>query len=840
MVKSMAKDKKLYTHISAGGIGSSEYGVSLIKNMIPKDGANVKRHGHKNILEITDKDLNPLRINGIFDYSFVDGDSLVKKKIVHAGNMLFSLDEDFKNPQKIEIPKNLTLNDERTRAILRGSELWIAGGGDVLIYNGSEIKSPYLHKSAYVPETTEENGEKKESPNLFTNKRINTFEGTTYFRDSHEPNVFLLDQSVKYGTEFLLEIKIRTRTSEESESATTSKYIGVDSLGREVGKIVTLRYQKSAISENSHYFLAEPIKDELGNIINLKIENEVLTYDKLPFGFTLKNGREVRLSFDLPAPIKGENNVFIKYIAEESGEEALIKNAKILSSASGEKGGEIMLLNFGDNKIYFTDEKRGFFYLPRKNVISIGSDGEKISAVVKLSDNIVGVFKKDSFFRIKFSSANIDGYEIVSSTDLIGAYSTFSTSVVDYDCLVFNALGVCGVSEYKSVSNVFSCLRQRSSKISEFLSKYTNSERENAQSIAYKSRYYLFIGGDVYIADSSKKYKEKGKESDAFEYEWWIWQGCPARILYSDGRELYFGTENGEIRKFYDGYLDVCEKEFSNQNLSLILNNEGDYTEFIIPKTEEFKKENCHAHISSHKRLLSKNAIYEDGVFYLEKSDMFFSDNSVKIYQGDALMLYDQSKELTLKTEADEIDLVFKSVTVKDTGTLVSGQAYDIYLDIENGCDYEIMQGENGLILLWNGEKIKVANENIVLTVIENTPIECVYKTEPLDFETVNPKTLYNLFLRLTPSTEGEVEIALETEKTTLKKKIFISKPISFDSFSLENVTLNAPFKSTTLVQSYLRNFESLSVEIKSKGRTDFGLEGISLLYLKSPKAKRI
>ena len=39
----------------------------------------------------------------------------------------------------------------------------------------------------------------------------------------------------------------------------------------------------------------------------------------------VKNGREVRLSLDLPAPIKGEDNVFVQYIAEENGEEASLE-----------------------------------------------------------------------------------------------------------------------------------------------------------------------------------------------------------------------------------------------------------------------------------------------------------------------------------------------------------------------------------------------------------------------------------------------------------------------------------------------------------------------------------
>ena len=838
----MARDKKIHNILTTRGIGTqNENGIALIKNMINKDGASVKRNGHQNVCYVTDKDLNGLRINGIFDFSYTENQTPVSKKIIHAGRKLFKADTDFKNLAEITLPSEISLKDERTQALSVKDTLWLVGGNGVLIYDGSTIKSVYEHENVYIPNTKiiDDEGKRQESDNILTRKRINTFLGTTHFRDSGSTNVFLLDEKIDPTKEFIVEIKIRTRTSEEAEDSTTSMYIGVDSLGTEVGRIVTLRFKREKITEGLHYFLAEPIRDEGGNVINIKKNDEILTFDKMAFGMKVKNGREISLALDLPAPIRGEDNITVKYIAEPNGEKELIESAQIATLANGEKGKEIMLLNFGDNKIYFTDEKRGFFYLPRKNAISLGSEGEKITAIVKLSDNLVGVFKKNSFYRIRFLSSNTDGYEIISSTDSVGAYSGFSTALVDYSCLAFNREGVFGVSD-KSTSNIFNCLRLRSSKINKWLEGHTQSEKENAQAISYKSRYYLFIGDNVYIADTRRKYREDGLESDAYEYEWWIWDNCTARVLHSDGKDLYFGTENGQIRKFTEGFCDIEKRELSNEASSLLLNNEKPYTEFIIPKIEEINFDISAAHLKKHKRLVSKGAIFENGLLYITPSEMLFSDGSIRLYEGDSLAMYDKGGNLALETTADEIDLVLKSILPSSTNGLADGDTYDIYQSIEDGCDYEIIRGEAGAILLWNKEKIKIASEPVSLDIYEKSPIECVYKTVPNSFDTVNLKTLYNLFLKLTDNTRGEVEIALETEKQTLKKTIFIGEPFSFDGFDFYDSSFKAPFKSTQLVGSFLRNFENLTIEIRSKGTQSFGLEGISLLYLKSQKPKRI
>ena len=747
------------------------------------------------------------------------------------------MDSDFKNPTEIEIPEEITLKDERTEAFSRENMLFITGSFGILIYDGEGIKAAYEHENVYVPTTYSENG-KGESPNLLTRKRINTFIGTANFRETSSTNVFLLDEKIKPGSHFLMEIRIRTRTSEEEPDGVTSQYIGVDSLGKEVGKTVIIRYERDGRSEGDHYFLAEPIRDEAGGIINIKKEDKVLTFDKMPFGMTIKNGREVSVALDLPSPVKGECNVVIKYEAQAGDNEPLWGTATS-AVANGEKGGEIMLLNFGDNKIYFTDEKNGFLFLPTKNKISLGSDGEKITAIVKLSDNLVGAFKKNSFYRIKFKSSESDGYEIISSTDLVGTYSGFSTAYVDYDCLVFNSGGVYGVSENKSSSNVFSCLRLRSGRINEHLSKYTAEQRENAQAISYKSKYYLFIGGDVYIAETLRKNRESGIESDAYEYEWWIWDNCQARILYSDGQSLYFGTENGQIRRFYDGFCDAEIRELSSENMSLLLNTAEGYTDFIIPKKEEIKFDLARAYLSSHKRLVSRDAIYENGILYLDNEGLYFSGGGVKLYTGDTVSICKKDGEEILASKISELDLILKSIELNSTEGLTSGELYDIYLCLDSA-EYKICDAENGVALAVNGEKITAMDEPLFLTIVEEKPIECIYKTAPCNLDTINLKTLYSLFLKLSTETRGTVEIELETEKASMKREIFVASPISFDELYFETASFQAPFESTRLVRSFLRNFENLTVKIKSKGKENFGLENVTLLYLKSPKPKRI
>lgn len=844
----MATKKSIYEDNLSGGINrgtsaSDKDGAYLIKNMINSSGKSKKRNGHQNVACFTDDNLNGLRINGIYNYSYVDeNDGYVSARIVHAGTRLFKATSEFEIIEEIPLAFGVGLKNERSQGFTMGKNLWIIGAGNVLIYDGKELRRASEGENAYIPDTTTflRDGKiyKNESPNLLTGKRVNRFLSTSLYRESGATNVFILDEKIKYGTNFVLEIKIRTRTSEEEASSSTTSYIGVDSNGVEVNKIVTIRYAKKSI-EGGTYFLSEPIRDEAGNVINIKIGDQIYTYDKLPFGIRISSGRELRIAYDITPPNKSEENIRIEYEAEKTGE-GIFENAKIGALANGDKGGQILLLGFDDNTIRFTDADKGFFYFPEKNKISLGSDGEKINAIIRLSDNLVGVFKEKSFYRIRFTSSNDDGYEIYSSSDSIGAYSIFSSSMVDYDCLVFNERGVYGVSEYKTVSNAFNCLRQRSGRINPLLEKYTENERKNAQSIAFGARYYLFIGEDVYIADTRRKIKEAGAQGDAFQYEWWLWDNCKARVLYSDGISLYFGTDNGQIRKFTNDFCDIEKYEYKTQELSLLVKSHDTYSDFLIPERDSLDYEKSSAYLSPHRRLISKDAIYENGELYFSTDDFFYRNGAIKIYEGECVEIYKKSGEYVASFYIEEVDPVFKSVRVKDGIAFIEGEGYFVYYYYPNGKEYGVSKCLEGVSLTLGTEPIKIKEtEDLCLTLFEKSPITCVYKTKEYYLDApLGKKSVRRLFLRPTNETEGEIEIVLETEKSRIKKVLTIAKTLDFEKASFDSLAFGKENGIAYPISAFLRGFESITVEIKSQTERDFGIEGISILYEVSKKGE--
>ncbi len=844
MAKKSIYENNLSGGINRGTLSSERDGAYLIKNMINSGGKSKKRNGHQNIACFTDDELNRLRINGIYNYSYVDENGeYIASRIVHAGTRLFKATSDFEIIGEIPLAQGVSLKNERSRGFTMGKNLWIIGAGNVLIYDGGEVRYAYAGENAYVPDTTAylKDGKicKNESPNLLTSKRVNRFLSSSIYRDSGTTNIFILDEKIKYGTKFVLEIKIRTRTSEEEENSTTSSYIGVDSRGVEVNRIVTIKYARKSI-DGGAYFLSEPIRDEAGNVINIKIGDEIYTYDKLPWSMSITNGRELRIAYDITPPSKSEENIKIEYEAEGNGEEAIFERAKIGALANGDKGGQILLLGFDNNTIRFTDENKGFFYFPRKNEISLGSDGEKINAIIRLSDNLVGVFKEKSFYRIRFTSANDSGYEIYSSSDSLGAYSIFSSAMVDYDCLVFNEMGVCGVSEYKTVSNAFNCLRQRSDRINPLLEKYTENERREAQSISFGARYYLFIGEDVYIADTRRKIKESGAQADDFQYEWWLWDNCCARVLYSDGINLYFGTEDGEIRKFTKDFCDIQRYEYKKEDLSLLQKNQDTYSELLIPERDSLDYEKLSAYLSSHRRLISKDAIYERGELYFSQDDFFYKNGALKIYEGEYAEIYKRSGEYITGFYIEKIDPVFKSVAVETSALFTEGEGYYVYFYYPNGKEYGALKALEGVSLTLGGEPIKIREEeNLTLVLFEKTPITCVYKTNSCSLDRPRKKkSIYKLFLKPTKETEGKIEITLKTEKSKIKKALTISEPLDFEKTSFESLSFGAEKGITYPISAFLRGFENITFEIKSQTDKDFGIEGLSALYEQNEKGE--
>lgn len=826
----MAKKYK-YTYKEIGGTSQNEKnGISYVKNMINEGSINVKRRGHINVAKITDIDLKPLKINGIYSYSQIENGEGQEYKIVHAKNKLFKCKNDFSSYEEIE--SSSLINDSKSQALPVGNSLFIVGCGELLLYDGVELKSAYGDKKAYIPTTafgiTDITQPDKrvvgEEQNLLTPRRINRLRGT-----QKAPSVFLLDSNVRYGTKLILEVKIRTVTSsQEEEYQNATSYIGIDKDGNEVSTIATIRYEVSSVSDGSSFFVTEPIKDIDGNEISIKRGDKTYLYNQLPFGVSIKNHKEVHLSFETTPPFEDEDNITVEYEStnEDTGDK--LSNATHLALSNSDNGKAIFVACFGDNKLYFSDKDKGIYHMPQGNEISLGSESEPITAVIRLSDNMIGVFKKNSFYRVRFTSSNENGYEVFFSTDQVGAINQGSACVVNNECLVFNERGIYSASDYRSGENAFSLLKECSPDIRAYLSHHTKEEIKNALAISVDKKHYLFIGENVYITDTDSRVRKSTASN--YSYELWVWDFMTVTSVYADGDDIYFGLENGEIRKFSDKYYDTDLVYYKTDENSLLLKQEENATGFVLGGLYEGRGKMIKITLSDHEVLITREAEYKNGELCLADG-FLYKDGTPKIYDGMTITLYDKYGTQISSGTVASTNIVNRSVTIDHP--LTEGEVYVAYLKEDDSFEYDIESTTSCKYLLRNGERITIrTQEPLTLTQHRRENVVCEYKTIPLCFDKpTTKKTLKNVYLKIPKWSKGKINLELETKRGKLKREINLGNPIDFDSLDFDSISFNSELDIIVRVKAFMRGFEYLTLKITSSDGKQFGLDTIYFEY---------
>jgi hypothetical protein len=82
-------------------------------------------------------------------------------------------------------------------------------------------------------------------------------------------------------------------------------------------------------------------------------------------------------------------------------------------------------------------------------------------------------------------------------------------------------------------------------------------DEDLTDSFAYtwKQFYLLAVGEKVYILDGTQFFTEKNTPFSHRQYAGFYWTNIGARVIWSEGDTLYFGTADGDINAFYDGTL---------------------------------------------------------------------------------------------------------------------------------------------------------------------------------------------------------------------------------------------------------------------------------------------
>lgn len=818
---------------SSSALSISPHRASRMRNLINDNGVNHKRHGWHQLTRLEG------RINGIYPYTIAGTDCIV----VHHGTDITVINAT--SYEEIISKSDIAL-DAPSDAVITAEAMYVATGNGIYKISSTEKSITSLIESAYIPTTmisidpesdTGAVGRRAllDDVNLLTNKRINRLVGSEFSKASWQ-----LDSPIAADTEVLLSIN----------TISASKSYKSD------GDLI---YE---VEKDGNY-----VVDEEGNK-----GDSVGSIDRAKGILTLE------ISTAPPASEGYENgNIFVTFTAgvedgEGGADRSLIIGKCTICTTFGVNGNTDRLFLSGNpdypNIVYFSD--LDFAYFPDVNTSICGANTTPIKAFSRLSDSTLAVHKGESgqdstlflltgkYRETYDENGNIDTmraqFTVTAAGIGEGVISGRACRSLAGDPLILSSSGVYGITISEDVAATKHTV-PRSSFINGKLVGMKNLSK--ACAAVMDNRYYLAIDGEVFVADARFKVTDKDGINGAYTYEWWHWDNVPAITLATAYGKLWFGTEDGRLCAFSNGYEDITYTTLANGELefspsingithsiqSLYSLREGDTIEIpegsglfeviideadvIIDEANEIS-ERIKASNELIGRIYTGLEVYADNVddtgleldtpYYV--TDISLDDNTFSLTDDpDNLKA---NVEITgsgfaLKTKLDNVTLYLTNVECNEAGEVESFQLKR-HGDLSD--PIALSRYNNGIVKL-NGARFS-----------EIRPVRAEWYTPILNLGTVEYlKTLTNLTIATEPEVNGNIEFGYETRQvdTLLRAKgigIFSFENMSFESFSLET-----KFASAYSIRRNVRNFNYIILRFISSGAYDSVVNGLTLTY---------
>lgn len=533
--------------------------------------------------------------------------------------------------------------------------------------------------------------------------------------------------------------------------------------------------------ENSEGVWEVNLKNYQDDTIILLITANINLYEPQLFG-------KVKLNFLSDTYLTSKNNITVTYNADRGTINPYKGNIGCTFGVDGAND-RLFLAGHPDHpNVIFFSEHDNPFYFPDQYTISVGSPNSKIVAMLRLSDTTLAVFKEPSltdtslyFIKGRYDTQYDEHGNIKKMLPVfsITADNFKDAPVTPHACLNFNGdslflakNGIYAIEPQQNVAADIRVARNRAAMLDEFIAK---ASLANVSGIVYGNRCYVSFGDNgVLVADAAYRYMPEGELS--YNYEWWYLENVPARTWAIVNGELWFGTEDGRLCRFTDGYTD----SIFNRNLAGELGIQNSDT-------------------------IQGNETVTGGIDLFGRSRLF------------------NGRRVCFETEAKDGD---KDIRYKDLYMCnVDKDAYTFQLSYSP-------YGKTTADFI-SDIQITYGNDSpIMMRFYQDTPVTASWSTPPLDLgNDAVAKTMHSMTVTAESGTGAKFKFGYETRNGFVERNAegtgkFDLNNIDFNDFSFEN-----GFQNSFTVKTHARDFNYIRFHILSEEAAPCAVHRIGAEY---------
>ena len=516
------------------------------------------------------------------------------------------------------------------------------------------------------------------------------------------------------------------------------------------------------------------------------------------------------VTFDYITSSDGSDNFEIEF----SQKDAKKLSFRMLEHCKTDTGSDVLALSDGKSICFATMD--GTLYAPYDTKLDV--DG--ITALSIADGGSLVAFGKSEAPTIELTKKDGSVYcALVDHASYGGAVNSLCAKTVNFDTLSLSNGIVFG-----SVSGKHRARR------GEAIEKMIPYDMENAVAIEYDSCYYLFINGEVFVADTRLKSYDSGRVDSDFQYEWWYLDNIPASYVAKINGGLLIGREDGRVVSFYSGYSDVYYEKMHTGSYLFDENEDGVSVIYVskeinVTAFDTVLLSGCYSLVCN----VAGSYENEDTVsLTLYENQLFDGNGCLKIYPGAKLSLMDNNGDI-IESEVISVDGFSCTVNVKKVG---NNHTYSKILHKNQDTEYVLEAQENHYVLLDKyGETVNLFYaENATVRLKKTTPVLAEYETAPL-LKSGEAKRLYGIDIELTDDTEGVILIEHETNNHKSSSTQNTGALLDMNVLDFNGLTFNTSLKKKCFVRAFERNFDYVTVKIKHVSNGAFGLISYAVRY---------